>query len=137
VRVETKLRPYSSSKKQSADENQGLRSEREIELYRKREKAKREKAERREAEAKARQAEAHAREAEAQVRHLNVGLIERVGFFVFAMGVGIVAIIGALSDPGLLKVAVGAGGLGGAVAAARYRFSKRSSDELSLRRAGP
>lgn len=128
MRVETKLRSYSSSKKKQPDENQGLRSEREIELYRKREAAKRDRAERREAEAKAQEAEARVRETEAQVRHLNFDLVERVGFFVFTMAIGVMAIIGALNDPDLLKVAAGAGGLGGAAAAARYRWlSKRSS----------
>lgn len=125
MRVETELRPSGPSDKKQSDENEGLRSEREIELYRQREKAKREKAERREAEARAREAEAHAREAEAQVRHLNFGLVERIGFFGFAMVVGVGAIIGALSDPDLLKIAAGAGGLGGAAAAARYRWLTR------------
>jgi len=126
VRVETELRPQGPAEKQS-NQNKSLRTERQIELYRKREAAKREEAERREADAKAREAEARAREAEAQVRHLNFGLVERIGFFAFAMAVGIVAIIGTQSDPDLLKVAAGAGGLGGAAAAARYRWiSKRS-----------
>jgi hypothetical protein len=126
VRVETELCPRHPAEKQP-DQNKGLRTERQIELYRKRVAAKREEAEQREADARAREAEAHAREAEAQVRHLNFGLVERIGFFGFAMAVGVVAVIGALSDPDLLKVAAGAGGLGGAAAAARYRWvSKRS-----------
>jgi hypothetical protein len=125
--VETELRPQSPADKQQ-NQNKGLRTERQIELYRKRVAAKREEAEQREADAKAREAEARAREAEAEVRHLNFGLVERIGFFVFAMVVGVVAVRGALSDPDLLKVAAGAGGLGGAAAAARYRWvSKRST----------
>lgn len=126
MRVETKLRPQSPAEKQP-DSNKGLRTERQIELYRKREAAKREEAERREAEAKAREAEARAREAEAQVRHLNFGLVERIGFFGFATAVGVVALIGALGDPNLLKVATGAGGLGGAVVAVRYRWVSNRS----------
>jgi hypothetical protein len=126
VRVETELRPRNPAEKQP-DQNKGLRTERQIELYRKRVAAKREEAEQREADAKAREAEARAREAEAKVRHLNFGLVERIGFFGFAMAVGVVAVFGALSHPDLLKVAAGAGGLGGAAAAARYRWiSKRS-----------
>jgi hypothetical protein len=127
VRVETELRPSSSSDKKPPDETKGLRTERQIELHRKRVAAKREEAEQREADAKAREAEARAREAEAQVRHLNFGLVERIGFFSFFVGVGAAAVIGALGDSDLLKVAAGAGGLGGATAAARYRWiAKRS-----------
>jgi len=127
------LRPQSPSEKQP-DQNKSLRTERQIELHRKRVAVKREEAEQREADARAREAdarareaEARAREAEAEVRHLNFGLVERIGFFGFAMVVGVVAVIGALSNPDLLKVAAGAGGLGGAAAVARYRWvSKRS-----------
>lgn len=131
--METELRPQSPAEEQP-DQNKGLRTERQIELYRKREGAKREEAVRREADAKAREAEARAREAEAQVRHLNFGLVERIGFFGFAMAVGVVAVIGVQSDPNLLKVAAGAGGLGGAAVTARYRWvSKRSKDGRSPR----
>lgn len=117
MRVETELRP---SYPQDRNDDQGLRTERQIDLYRQREAAKREKAGRREAEARVREAEARARGAEAEVRHLNFGLVERICFFGLALAVGVVAILGALKDPDLLKAAVGAGALGGATAAARY-----------------
>jgi uncharacterized membrane protein len=117
VRVETKLR-HSASVKKGQDENQGLRTERQIELYRQREAARRERAERWEVEARA-------REAEARVRHLNLGLIERTVLLVLGMIIGVAAILGALANPELLTLAGGAATVWGVIAGALYRWSLR------------
>lgn len=105
-------------KKKERDENAGLQTERQIELYRQREKAKRERAERREAEA-------HAREAEAKVRHLNLGLVERAVALVFVVAVATALLMGVLHDPELLKFAIGAGGLGGVIGAILRQWSSK------------
>ena len=86
MRVETKLRH--SVPQKSQDENRGLRTERQIELYRRREAAKRERAERCEVEARA-------REAEARVRHLNFELVQRGVLLVMGVVIGIAIVFGA------------------------------------------
>ncbi|MGN6276653.1 MAG: hypothetical protein ACTHNP_12105 [Solirubrobacterales bacterium] len=106
MRVETELRLPNPFKKKQPDENQGLRNERQIALYRQQEVAKRERAERHEAEAKAREADARAREVEARVRHLNVALVQRVLLLVSGVAIGIALIIGAIHDPALLKISL-------------------------------
>jgi hypothetical protein len=116
VRVETELRLPVPTHKQ--DENQGLRTERQITLYRQREEAKRQRAERCEAEARA-------REAEARVRHLNFELIQRVVLLVLGLSIGIAAVIGALGDPALLKFAGGTAAAWGGIAGLLYRWGGR------------
>jgi len=117
VRMETQLRHSASSRKKQ-NEDQGLRTERQIELYRQREAAKRERAERCEAEARA-------RESEARVRHLNFELIQRAVLLAMGVIIGMVVFIGALGDPELLKLSVAAAGLWGSIAAALYRWGGR------------
>jgi hypothetical protein len=117
VRTETKLR-YSASFKKKQNENQGLRTERQIELYRQREAAKRERAERCEIEARA-------RESEARVRHLNFDLIQRIVLLVLGVIIGMVAMIGAFGDPALLRLSIAAATLWGSIAAALYRWGNR------------
>jgi len=119
--METKLRNSSSFKKKQ-NENQGLRTERQIELYRQREEAKRERAERREVEART-------RESEARVRHLNFDLVQRAVLLVLGVIIGMVVMIGALSDPELLKLSIPAATLWGSVAAALYRWERRGRVE--------
>jgi uncharacterized membrane protein len=108
--VETKLR-HSTSVKKKQDENQGLRTERQILLYRQREAAKRERAER--------------CEVEARVRHLNFELIQRIVLLVLSVIIGMVAVLGAFNDPELLKLASGAAAVWGMIAAALYRWGGR------------
>jgi Na+/H+ antiporter NhaD/arsenite permease-like protein len=120
VRMETKLR-YSASFKKKQNENQGLRTERQIELYRQREAAKRERAERCEIEARA-------RESEARVRHLNFELIQRAVLLVMGVIIGTVVIIGVLSNSELLKVSLAAASLWGTVATALYRWGGRKEE---------
>jgi hypothetical protein len=115
VRVETKLHLSAQSKK--GHENKGLKNERQITLYRLREAAKRDRAERR-------VVEAHAREVEAYVRHLNLGLVERVVFVLICVGLTVAFISGALHEEDLLKIALGTSGLGGAFAASRGRLGR-------------
>lgn len=110
----------SAFSKKKQDENKGLKTERQITLYRKREAARRVQAERREADARA-------REAEARVRHLNLGLIERVVFLTAVIAIGLTALIGTLRNPELTQAVFGIGGLGGVVAAACYRRSSKMS----------
>jgi len=112
VRVETKLRLPSPSSKQ--DENKGLRTRRQVELYIEREKA--------------RQARAERREAEARVRHLNFDLIQRMVLLVIGASIGAAASLGVLGDPQLLKPAAIAASTWGVVAAALYRFRSRRDD---------
>ena|GEM_PF-2852029 len=114
MRKETKLRRSASFKRQQ-NENQGLRTERQIELYRQREAAKRERAERREVEARA-------RESEARVRHLNFELIQRVVLLVMGVAIGVVTIISAFGNPELPKLSIAAASLWASIAAALYRW---------------
>lgn len=104
ARLETELRLSAPSHKQS-DENRGLRTERQIMLYRQREAARRERAER--------------REAEARVRHLNLALVERIVLLVLAVAVAIAVLVGALGDRELLRVALGTGALSMRASSAR------------------
>ena len=121
MRMETKLR-YSASFKKKQNEDQGLRTERQIELYRQREAAKRERAERCEIEARA-------RESEARVRHLNFDLIQRAVLLVLGVTIGVVLMIGVLGDPELLKLSIPAATLWGSIAAALYRWERRGRAE--------
>jgi hypothetical protein len=111
VRAETKLRLLSPSKTRS--ENNGLRTERQITLYRQREAAKRERAER--------------REVEARVRHSNFELIQRAVLLVIGVGVGSAIIVGGAGDPDLLKLALAAASAWAAVSAALYRWGRRTT----------
>jgi hypothetical protein len=111
--VETELRPSSPSKKKQPDENQGLRTKRQIELYRQREAAKRERAER--------------REVEARVRHLNFALIQRVVLLVMGVAIGIALIIGARRDPALLEISLASASVWGAIAAGLYRWEPKKT----------
>jgi hypothetical protein len=108
------------------DENKGLRTERQIALYRQREAAKRERAERREVEARA-------REAEARVRHLKFELVERVALLIMGVAIGGAVVIGGLREPALLKISLGAAGAWGVIAAtlSRRRFRRRGADAYS------
>lgn len=117
MRMETRLR-HSASFKKKQDENQGLRTERQIELYRQREAAKRERAERCEVEARA-------RESEARVRHLNFELIQRAVLLFLGVIIGMVVMIGALGNSELLKLSIAAASLWGSIAAALYRWGSR------------
>lgn len=79
-----------------SDEIDGLRTERQIELFRKREAARRERAER--------------REAEARVRHSNFELVMRIILLTLAVVVWLMAILGAPGDPVLRWLSlIGAG----------------------------
>lgn len=86
----------------------GLRTERQISLFRKREAARRERAER--------------READARVRHLNFELVQRGVLLVLAMTIGIALMIGALGNPEAFKLAAGGATAWGVIAAALHRW---------------
>ena len=109
MRVETELRPSAPHTKRS--ENQGLRTERQIELYRQREAAKRERAER--------------RAAEAHVRQLNLSVVQQAVLLVMAVIIGMAIVFGALVNPELLKLAGGAAAAWGVIAGALYRWGSR------------
>jgi hypothetical protein len=64
---------------------------------------------------------AERREADARVRHSNFELIQRAVLLVLAVVVGLAVLIGAASDPELLKLALGAGGILGAIGAGVHR----------------
>lgn len=106
------MRLPSPSRKQ--DKTRGLRTERQIALYRQREAAKRERAQR--------------RAEEARVRHLNFELVQRIVLLVLAVAIGVAVVIGATGDAGLLKLALGAGGIWGAIAGALYRRESMRAD---------
>jgi hypothetical protein len=90
----------------------GLRTRKQIELFREREAARRERAER--------------REAEARVRHRNFDLIQRAILLVVAVAIGIAVIVGALGNADLPKLAVAGASAWAAIAAALYRFRPKS-----------
>ncbi|MDQ2629634.1 MAG: hypothetical protein M3Y75_01475 [Actinomycetota bacterium] len=110
MRVETELRLTVPQRKQ-LDENRGLRTERQIELYRKREEAKRERAER--------------REVEARVRQLNLSVVQQAVFLLMGVVIGVAVVFGALGSPELLKLACGAAAAWGVIAGALYRWVSR------------
>ena len=89
------------------DQTNGLRTERQIDLFRKREAAKREQAQR--------------REAEARVRHLNLDLVIRIVLLVVAISIGISVIVGTLGNPMALKVSLVAASAWAAFAAGVVR----------------
>jgi hypothetical protein len=97
------------------DENNGLRTERQIALYRQREAAKRERAER--------------RELEAQVRHSNFELIQRAILLLVGVAIGVALIIGATGEPNLLKLALVATTGWATLAAALYRRGRPKQAE--------
>ena len=86
-------------------EDEGLRTERQIALYRMREAAKRARVER--------------KEAEARVRHLNLELVERTTYLITVVVLVILWIAGAASDDGLLKAALLIGGAKAGIATRR------------------
>lgn len=90
------------------DESRGLRTSKQIALFRQRQAAKREQAER--------------REAEARVRHLNFDLVQRAVLLILALAIGIVLLIAALSNLDELKFALGGASAWAAIAAALYRW---------------
>lgn len=92
---------------------EGLRDRRQIDLYVEREEARKRRAER--------------REVEARVRQMNFDLVQRAVLLVLAIAVSVAVVIAAASNPELLKLAVGAGGLGGVIAAMVFRRGERGS----------
>ena len=68
---------------------------------------------------------AERREADARVRHSNFELIQRAVLLALAVVVGLAALIGAAGDPELLKLALGAGGILGAIGAGVHRWDHR------------
>jgi len=98
----------SSSKKR--DPNRGLRTERQIQLYRQREAARRERAERREAEAK--------------VRFANLQLAQGAVLLAVVAVIGLALVVGLLVDPDAQKLGVPAVGIWSALAAALYRWGR-------------
>ena len=113
MRRETKLRLSPSF--HNRYEDTGLRTQRQIELFRQREAAKRERAER--------------RAEEARVRHLNFGLVQRAVLLVAAIAIPIAIGLGAVGGGTELKLAVGASGLWAAVlSATRTRTQDKERD---------
>jgi len=68
---------------------------------------------------------AERREAEARVRHSNFELIQRAVLLALAVIVGLAVLIGAASDPELFKLALGAGGILGAIGAGAHRWDHK------------
>lgn len=89
------------------DENSGLRTQRQIELFRQREAAKRERAQR--------------RAEEARVRHLNFELVQRTVLLIATVAVAVTIALAAVGNDAALKVALGAGGAWTALASFIYR----------------
>lgn len=89
------------------DQESGLRTERQIDLFRRREAAKREQAQR--------------KEAEARVRHLNLDFVIRIVLLVIATLIGISVIVGALGSPTALKLSLIAASAWAAIAAGVIR----------------
>jgi hypothetical protein len=89
-----------------------LRTQRQIDLYVEREKAKRTAAER--------------REVEARVRQLNFDLIQQAAFLAIAIGIGISLIAGAVANPDLLGAGVFASSAFAALIAALHRLASKS-----------
>lgn len=89
------------------DQTSGLRTERQIDLFRKREAAKREQAQR--------------KEAEACVRHLNLDFVIRIVLLVIAILIGISVIVGALGNPIALELSLVAASAWAAIAAGVIR----------------
>jgi hypothetical protein len=92
---------------QKRDEIGRLKTERQIQLFRQREAARRERAER--------------REAEARVRHSNLDFVQRAVSLVLAVAICVALLLGDVGDPVLLKLVAGAGATWGALATALYR----------------
>lgn len=97
------------------DRDNGLRTQRQIELFRQREAAKRERVKR--------------KAEEAQVRHLNFELVQRVVLLVSAVALAVAVGLTASGDTSTLKLAVGAGGVWAAIAGAMYRFSSKKRED--------
>jgi hypothetical protein len=96
-------------------EDNGLRTRRQIDLYLERERALKARAER--------------RATEAWVRHLNFDLVQRAVLLVIGVLIGAAVMVGALGDPGLLKLTLAAVSAWGGVAAILYRAkTSRSGD---------
>lgn len=68
---------------------------------------------------------ARRQEADARVRHSNFELVQRAVLLVLMIAVGLAALIGAASDPELFKLALGAGGILGAIGAAVHRWDHK------------
>lgn len=107
MRAETKLLFSGSPHKRKREQVNGLRTRKQIELFREREGARRAQAER--------------REAEARVRQMNVDTFIRVGLFVLGLGIGISVIIGGLGNPVLLRLSIPAATAWGLAAASLTR----------------
>ena len=104
------MRPLLHSRK--SIRSNGLRTERQIDLFRKREAAKREQAER--------------EEVEQRVRHLKFDLVQRAVLFAMSLAVGTAVVVGVLGNQGLLKLALVATGLWGGTTVAVYRLRPES-----------
>ncbi len=115
MRVETKLRLSSPSKR--PDPDKGLRTERQIQMYRQREAAKRERAER--------------REAEARVRFFNFQLVQAAVLLVATVIIGVALVVGLVASPQLLKLAIPSAGAWGAVVAVLYRWGPKQSEKVN------
>lgn len=96
-----------SSRSKRSDPNSELRDRRQIQLYIEREEARKRRTER--------------REAEARVRQANFELIQRMVFLALAVVVVLAVLIGVAGGAELLKLALGAGGILGAIAAGLHR----------------
>jgi uncharacterized membrane protein len=97
------------------DQDLGLRTRRQIELFRQREAAKRERVQR--------------RLEEAHVRHLNFELVQRIVLLISAMAIAIAIGLASAGSATALKLAIGAGGVWAAIVSALYRFNGRKKEE--------
>lgn len=113
MRRKTNLRPSPSFHRR--DRDNGLRTQRQIELFRQREAAKRERVKR--------------KAEEAQVRHLNFELVQRAVLLISAVALAVAAGLAASGNTAALKLAVGAGGAWAAIAGALYRFSSKERED--------
>lgn len=98
------------------DPDKGLRTERQIQIYRQREVAKRERAER--------------REVEARVRLFNFHLVQAAILLIVAVLIAVACIIGLVANPQLLKLAIPALGAWGAIAAALHRWGAKQGEKV-------
>ncbi len=103
-----------SSPSKRPDPDKGLRTERQIQMYRQREAAKRERAER--------------REAEARVRFFNFQLVQSVVLLTVTVMVGVAFIVSLVVSPQLLEVAIPAVGAWGAIATLLSRWGPKQSE---------
>jgi predicted PurR-regulated permease PerM len=73
---------------------------------------------------------AQRKEADARVRYSNFQLVQGIVALVLVVAAWIAVVIGAVSNPELLKLALGAGGILGAVGAALHRWGPKQRGNL-------